>query len=257
MDARLQNESVDASDEHDASRESPERSSSSCRRIPAGTLRDGSNVGTGAGFFSSAAAAAASLPGLGDAFRPRVADTDLVLLPADLGSESPPPDAGDSRPLALDPDIATESLNFSPKPPSSSSAPWQALSSRKHQIDEALLGEHQTTRKRAPGRGQPAAFQRIPGSPSLSPRKSASKTLAIGAQPPRHCGQRARRPRSRPRKRRNLPAASSRRRTRSSAAEPRPRPARPDSGSFPCSAEPCLGDPRRRRRGGRAAGEEP
>jgi hypothetical protein len=83
-----------------------------------GTLRDGSNVGTSASFFSSTAVAATEfLPGLHDAFRPRVADTDLVLLPADLGSESPPPDAGDSHPLELDPDIATESPNSPPKPP--------------------------------------------------------------------------------------------------------------------------------------------
>lgn len=172
MDARLQNESVEASDEHEASRENPERSSSSCRRIPAGTLSDGSNVGTAAGFFSStvAVADATSLPGLGDAFRPRVADTDRVLLPADRGSESPPPDAGESRPLELEPDIAAKSatrpnLPKTPPPP----RPFTGLAG--NQIDEAQLVEkHQIARKRAQDLGQLAAFRTIPSPLSANPR---------------------------------------------------------------------------------------
>lgn len=106
VDARLQNESVDASEEHDASRDSPERSSSSCRRMPAGALREGSNVGTADGFFSTAVAVTgnASLPGLGEGFRPLGADTERVLLAADRSSESPPPEAGDRRRLELAPD---------------------------------------------------------------------------------------------------------------------------------------------------------
>jgi hypothetical protein len=63
-------------------------------------------VGTAAGFFSSEVAAGAdtSLPGLGEGFRPRVADTERALLPTDRGSESQPPGAGDRRPLTLAPD---------------------------------------------------------------------------------------------------------------------------------------------------------
>jgi hypothetical protein len=41
VDARLQNESVEAFEEQDASRDSPERSSSSYRHIPAGALKEG------------------------------------------------------------------------------------------------------------------------------------------------------------------------------------------------------------------------
>lgn len=170
VDARLQNESVDASDEHDASRESPERNSSSCRRIPAGTLSEGSNVGTPGGFFSSSAAVAdaKSLPGLGEGFRPRVADIDLVLLPADRGSESPPPEAGDSRPLVLDPDIATKSPTFStsPKP-----LPRLRKLSRKR--------NRRGTAREAPNYAKPSTIPqttgRIPNDPQLSPQNPRAK----------------------------------------------------------------------------------
>jgi hypothetical protein len=46
-------------------------------------------VSTAAGFFSpvAPAATATSLPGLGEGFQPRVADTERVLPPVDRGSE--------------------------------------------------------------------------------------------------------------------------------------------------------------------------
>ncbi|GJN27133.1 hypothetical protein PR202_gb15126 [Eleusine coracana subsp. coracana] len=202
VDARLQNESVDASEEHDASRDSPDRSSNSWRRIPAGALREGSNVGRTASFFSSAVAAVAStsLPGLGEGFRPRGADTERVLLTADRGSESPPPEAGDRRRLELAPDdiAGTWSTRFLPTNLPKTLPLSQAQCETKSQGIAAEQTPIWGQSKRGTARGSRAS-----SNPRRFPAKSAGETLPIFARATRHWGMIGQSARSKPRRRKD------------------------------------------------------
>lgn len=133
-------------------------------------------MGPPAGFFSSVAApaAATSLPGLGDGFRPRVADTERVLLPADRGSESPA--AGDSRPLAPAPDIAPEppdsSKSQTTRRPLRTSEPQSELKSARHCWGNTELGPRQAADcRQLPCSKQSSALypRNPPGKPYQSP----------------------------------------------------------------------------------------
>jgi hypothetical protein len=162
-------------------------------------------VGAAAGFFSSAVAAGAdaSLPDLGEGFRPRMADTEHALLPTDRGSESQPPDARDRRPLTLAPDdiAGTRStrllLTNLPKTP----LPFQnlraipnreALRPRKHQIGAKqaqdstrfLRFKQPSTLPREIGQRNPSNVH--PTSPALRRDSPESSIQTPGAPGPPH-----------------------------------------------------------------------